>query len=179
MKPVLIASAVVLAASAAAFAHSGATGIVKERMDQMGMIAKSMKTIGGMMKGEVAYDASVVQAEATKIASHSGETLTKLFPEGSTKHPSEALPAIWTDWERFEAIAMDLSRYATALSDGAGNERGLAGGGLSSGGLSSSGGLTANGSGDADLASMSPDDLFMKVAGTCSACHQDFRQKKE
>ena len=173
MKPVLIASAAVLAASAAAFAHSGATGIVKERMDQMGVIAKSMKAIGGMMKGETAYNAAVVEAEVAKIASHGGETLTKLFPEGSTKHPSEALPAIWTDWERFEAIAMDLSRYATALSDGAGNERGSTGGGLSSGGL------TAGGSGDADLASMSPDDLFMKVAGTCSACHQDFRQKKE
>ncbi len=173
MKPILIASAAVLAASAAAFAHSGATGIVKERMDQMSVIAKSMKAIGGMMKGETAYDAAVVEVEAAKIASHGGETLTKLFPEGSTKHPSEALPAIWTDWEQFETIAMDLSRYATALSDGASNERGSTGGGLSSGGL------TAGGSEDADFASMSPDDLFMKVAGTCSACHQDFRQKKE
>lgn len=173
MKPSLIAFTVVLAASAAAFAHSGATGVVKERMDQMGMIAKSMKSIGGMMKGATVYDASVVQSEASMIASHGGETLTKLFPEGSTKHPSEALPAIWTDWERFEAIAMDLSRYATALSAGAGNERGATGGSLSSNGL------TSSGSEDADLASMSPDDLFMKVAGTCLACHEDFRQKKE
>ncbi len=102
------------------------------------------------------------------IASHGGETLTKLFPEGSIKHPSEAIPAIWTDWERFGAIAMDLSRYATALSDGAGNERGAA-----------SGGYASSSSGDADLATMSPDNLFMKVAGTCKACHQDFRQKKE
>ncbi|MEM7523177.1 MAG: cytochrome c [Pseudomonadota bacterium] len=168
-----MASAIVLATGVAAFAHKGATGVVKERMGQMGMIAKSMKTIGGMMKGEAAYDAVVVRAEAAMIASHGGETLTKLFPEGSIKHPSEAIPTIWTEWERFEAIAMDLSRYATALSDGAGYQRGAAGGGLSSGGL------TSSGSGDADLASMSPDDLFMKVAGTCSACHQDFRQKKE
>lgn len=173
MKPTLIAAAALLSTAAIAFAHSGATGVVKERMDQMGMIAKSMKTIGEMMKGKTAYDASVVQAEASMIASHGGETLTKLFPEGSTKHPSEAVPEIWTDWERFEAIAMDLSRYATALSDGAGNDREATGGGLSSGGL------TSSGSGDTDLASMSPDDLFLKVAGTCSACHKDFRQKKE
>ena len=162
MKPILIASTAILVASAAAFAHSGATGVVKERMDQMGMIAKSMKAIGGMMKGQTAYDAAVVEAEAARIASHGGETLTKLFPEGSIKHPSEAIPAIWTDWERFEAIANDLTRYATALSDGAGNERGEAGG-----------------ASDTDLSSMSPDALFMKVAGTCKACHKDFRLKKK
>lgn len=173
LKRTLIASGIILATGVAAFAHKGATGVVKERMDQMGMIAKSMKAIGGMMKGQTPYDADVVRSEAAMIASHGGETLTKLFPEGSIKHPSEAIPTIWTDWERFEAIAMDLSRYATALSDGAGNDRGGSGGGLSSGGL------TSSGSGDADLASMLPDDLFMKVAGTCSACHQDFRQKKE
>ena len=128
----------------------------------MGMIAKSMKTIGGMMKGKTEYDAAIVRQEAAMIARYGGETLTNLFPKGSTDHPSEATAAIWTDWERFEAIAMDLSRYATVLSDGADNERGSAGG-----------------SGDANLATMSPDDLFKNIGGTCSSCHQDFRQKKE
>ncbi len=178
MKPILIASAAVVSTAAIAFAHSGATGVVKERMDQMGMIAKSMKTIGQMMKGQTDYDAAIVKSEAAMIAAHGGETLIKLFPEGSTKKPSEALPAIWTDWDRFSAIANNLSLYASALSDGAGNERVASGGGLSSGGLSS-GGLTSGGSDEPDLASMSPDDLFAKVAGTCSGCHQDFRQKKE
>lgn len=160
MKPILIASAAVVVASAAAFAHSGATGVVKERMDQMKAVAASMKTIGGMIKGATAYDAESVSAEAAKIAGHGGEALTRLFPEGSTMHPSEARAEIWTDWDRFSAIADDLAIYADALSKGAGNDRGVSAGG-------------------ADLAAMSPDELFMKVAGTCSACHEDFRLKKE
>lgn len=162
MKPVLVASAAILVTGAAAFAHSGATGVVKDRMEQMKAVAASMKVIGGMIKGAAPYDAATVKAEAAKIASHGGEALTRLFPEGSIKHPSEARPEIWSDWDRFSAISDDLARYAAALSDGAGNQRG----GEPSGG-------------DEDLAVMSPDGLFMKVAGTCSACHEDFRQKKD
>ena len=160
MKPILIASAAIVATTAAAFAHSGATGVVKERMDQMKAVAASMKAIGGMIKGAVPYDAATVEIEAAKIAKHGGEALTRLFPEGTTKHPSEARAEIWTDWDRFSTIADDLARYAAALSKGAGNDRSVSAGG-------------------ADLAAMSPYDLFMKVAGTCSACHEDFRQKKE
>ncbi|MDG1373115.1 MAG: cytochrome c [Paracoccaceae bacterium] len=164
MKPILIASAALLSTAAIALAHSGATGIVKERMDQMGMIAKSMKTIGEMIKGKTQYDPAIVEVEAAKIARHGGETLTKLFPEGSIKKPSEATPAIWTDWDRFSSIASDLSLYAAALSEGAGNDR--ANGAASLAGQSG------------DPGSLSPDELFGAVAKTCSACHEDFRQKK-
>ena len=74
MKPILIASAAVITASAAAFAHSGATGVVKERMDQMKAVAASMKAIGGMIKDAVPYDAGVVKVEAAKIANGISDT---------------------------------------------------------------------------------------------------------
>lgn len=164
MKSLIIAPAVLAALAVGALAHSGASGVVKDRMEQMKAVAASMKAIGGMIKGAAPYDAAVVRTEAGAIASHGGEELTRLFPEGSTMAPSEALPAIWTEWERFSTIADDLSRYAEALAAGAENPRG------SAGGLASAS--------DEDLVGMSPDALFMKVAGTCAACHEDFRLKK-
>lgn len=163
MKRTIIASTVLAATASVVLAHSGATGVVKERMDQMGMIGKSMKAIGGMVKGQEDYDAATVRSEAGMIASHGGETLTKLFPEGSTKHPSEARPAIWSDWKRFQQLADDLTLYANALAAGAENDRGN---------------QSASTGSPSDLTTMSPDDLFAKVAGTCLACHKDFRVKK-
>jgi cytochrome c556 len=37
-------------------AHDGATGVVKERMQAMDAMAKSMKTVGPMIRGQVSLD---------------------------------------------------------------------------------------------------------------------------
>lgn len=169
MKPVALALPALLVA-VGALAHSGASGIVKERMDQMGMIAKAMKTIGPMIKGAVAYDAAIVAEQGGVIAAHGGKTLTDLFPEGSIKGPSEALPAIWEDWEKFEALADDLSFWGGALAGAAENPRGEAAG---------FGAISDERPDAAALAAMSPDEAFMRLARTCGGCHEDFRLKKE
>ena len=64
--------------SSLSYAHDGATGVIKQRMDMMGEIAKAMKSIGQMIKGEQAYNSEVATAAAREIEKHS-EGLLQLF----------------------------------------------------------------------------------------------------
>ncbi len=107
--------AALLAAPTLTQAHSGATGIVKQRMDVMEDVGAVMKELGAMVKGEVSFDASTVSSRAGDLKAHAAG-MPGLFPEGSIHGPSEALPAIWEDFERFSKIASDLESAAEALS---------------------------------------------------------------
>ena len=110
---------VALACATAVFAHETATGIVKERMDQMSAVAKSMKAIAAMIKGTEPYDTNRVRELASEIGARSGTHLTRLFPEGSQHPPTEALPGVWSDWPRFAEQAERMRSAADALVDGA------------------------------------------------------------
>ena len=75
MKKTTIVAAVLIAGTAVtAFAHSGATGIVKERMDAMLAMGKAVKTVAPMMRGETAYDAGTVSDAARLFQQHAGES---------------------------------------------------------------------------------------------------------
>jgi len=139
-----------LLSAGAAWAHGGATGVVKERMDAMSAIGDNMKSIGQMLKGATAYDPALIAKAADDIAGHGGNALTKLFPEDSLQSPTEASPAIWRDWREFSGYAGSLQSSAAALKtvaqDGA-DKNAVAG-------------------------------AFAKLAGTCKSCHEAFRIKK-
>lgn len=107
--------AVMLAMPALAQAHSGATGIVKKRMEVMKDVGAVMKELGAMVKGEAAFDASTVARRAGDLKAHAAG-MPALFPEGSIHGPSEALPQIWKDFEGFTRIASDLESAADRLS---------------------------------------------------------------
>ena len=134
----------------AVMAHGGATGIVKERMDAMGVISDNMKLIGQMLKGQQEYSLSEIAAAASRIADHSGKEITRLFPEGSTNSPSEAKPEIWLDWQTFGNEAKELKLTAEALSD------------------------VANAGADKKEVAIA----FGALANTCKTCHEQFRLKK-
>ncbi|MEM9470913.1 MAG: cytochrome c [Pseudomonadota bacterium] len=104
-----------LAAPTLTLAHSGATGIVKKRMDVMEDVGAVMKELGAMVKGEASFDASTVSSRAGDLKAHAAG-MPGLFPEGSIHGPSEALPVIWEDFERFRRIASELESAAEALS---------------------------------------------------------------
>ena len=142
--------AIAMSISGFAYAHSGAEGVVKERMDMMGEIARAMKTIGKMVKGEIAYDAKVAKASALEIFGHMSH-MTEMFPEGSTEKPSEALPAIWEDWDEFVAISDKLKVDAKQLAEIA----------------------EAASSPDAIKAQ------FGVVGKSCGSCHEKFRLKQQ
>jgi cytochrome c556 len=134
-----------------ALAHEGATGVVKERQDLMESQKDAMKVIGDMAKGKTPFDA----APATKAANDIHTTAKKihdLFPEGSggEKNKSDALPAVWENWDRFTANADDLATAADALAKALG-----------------------------DSASEAWKPAFQKVGEACKSCHEDFRAKKK
>lgn len=98
-----------------AFAHEGATGIVKERMDAMSEAGKAMKGLSNHYRGKVPLEAAELARLANILSNNSGEAITRLFPKGVTHMTSEALPAIWTDWARFETMADTLKTKAGVL----------------------------------------------------------------
>ena len=178
--------------SGVALAHSGATGIVKERMDGMAAMQKAVKAVTPIMRGQAEYDANAVRSFAAAVEMHSGEAMTKLFPEGTGGKPSEAKAEVWSDWEGFETLAMDLEILGKALLDAAdnglaamtdsGSSGSMMGTGTMMGGNSAMGGMmgqSGHGMMDADmLADMPADMLFTRISQTCSACHTKYRAEK-
>ena len=84
-----VAALVLVLASGTVYAHRGATGIVKKRMDAMVSLGSAMKALTAMMRGKQAYDAERVKAYAGTIAGHGGEKLTSAFPGGKPESPFE------------------------------------------------------------------------------------------
>lgn len=188
---IVMGAVVASAISATAFAHGGAVGVVKERMDGMSALGKTIKALAPMMRGEGTYDAETVRQGAETIKAHAGETLTKLFPVGSGGMPSEAKDVVWQDWEEFSALAEQLHFYSEGLglaadnglmvsNDTATDTSSMMGG--SSTMMGESGtmmGATAPmmaGSMSLEMLSEMPaDGVFTMVSQTCSSCHTKFR----
>ncbi|WP_170575212.1 c-type cytochrome [Ruegeria atlantica] len=187
-----VAASVLAVASHSVFAHGGATGVVKERMDGMGVMKEAMKVLTPMMRGQVDYDATVVREWSEDISRHAGEALTKLFPEGSLDAPSEAKPEIWQDWEAFSTLADQLRVMADGLAEASENGLMMAGetpavGDMMGGQDSSMMGGTMMGGGmmggaaefdTMDLSQMPADGVFTMMGQVCSACHTRFRVEK-
>ena len=130
-------------------AHGGATGVVKERMELMKLLGDRMKEMGAMVKGKLAFKSEIIAANAREIQKAAPDII-RLFPKGSLKKPTEALPRIWEEWDRFNEMTDHLTREAGKLNDVAiaGTRREIM-------------------------------VQFTKVGKTCSSCHTDFRKKKE
>ena len=135
--------------SSFSYAHDGATGVIKQRMDMMGEIAKAMKSIGQMVKGEVEYNAEIATKSALEIEKHS-QGLLQLFPKGSTTKPSEALPVIWEDWDEFNQLLGEMKAQSKSLAEIAPTAK-------------TSDKIKAQ---------------FASVGKTCGTCHKKFRQQK-
>jgi cytochrome c556 len=93
--------------------HDHATGVVKERMDMMEAIAKSMKAISERIKSK--SDLSGIKADAEAIAGHAPHII-HLFPKGSMQKPTEARAAIWQNWLDFENKAQALETESGKLA---------------------------------------------------------------
>lgn len=179
--------AVFISVSAVSYAHKGATGIVKDRMAAMMIMGKVVKSVSSMMQGEIEIDPEQIRQGATIIESHAGESMTKLFPEGSMQKASVAKLEIWSDWEGFEDLAKQLSLYAVGLEAAA--ENGL----MSNATKNPSMGKNTMMGGDSNmmmggaapmvtaeqLALMPVDSVFNLVTQTCSSCHTKFRVEKK
>lgn len=175
MKPLVlgIVAATLLAATAAGVsAHGKATGIVMERMALMVKLRDAMKTLKGELALGGDYDAGAVVRAAGTVRAHSGEAMTRLFPEGSTAY-SEALPTVWSDPERFATLAEDLAIHAGAMQLAAQTRRTE---------MAPMANAMMGGAPEVPdpvtLATLHPAEAFGAVAEICSACHADYRMKQ-
>lgn len=139
----------VLFSAAVATAHTGAQGVVLERMQGMTALADAMKVLAPMVRGQTPHDGAAV-AEAGRVFSmHSGQDLIDLFEDENTQAaPSEAGPAIWADPELFEDLAMRLETLGMELGNSAATP---------------------------DETAM----VFAQIGQTCVACHEDYRVKRD
>jgi cytochrome c556 len=125
-----------------AFAHSGATGIVKERMDLFKRNKDNLKAIKEHIRdGDV--DAIIPLADEIRDWA---ARMPDYFPVGSDQKPSEAAPAIWSNFDGFKLAAQDNQRAAEML-------------------------VAAAKSGDMDAVMRG----FKTVAATCKSCHKAFK----
>jgi cytochrome c556 len=137
-----------LGTASVAPAHSGASGVVKERMEAMKSMAGAMKRLGAMLRGNGAFDGDVAGRAATTLVDRARH-VPMLFPDGSFRHPSEARPRIARERDAFDRHAADLGAAAQAM-------------------------VKAAASGDkAALAAARRD-----AGRACSACHKRYREKK-
>lgn len=115
---IAIAAASLLAAvfvgASVAVSHSGATGVVKERMMAMKDIGVRMKILAAMVRGITPFDAASAKEAADAIAVHARD-VPRLFPKGSRHGPSEAVEKIWLEWPQFVAEAKTLEDRADSF----------------------------------------------------------------
>lgn len=133
-------------ACAPAVAHSGAHGVVKERMDGMVGMAAQFKIIGEMVLGRRDFDAGIAGAAADEIAVRA-LLIPHQFPQGSAGSPSDARLTIWQDWEMFAQLGDMLVVSSKQLS-------------IAAPGLSGTDALRPH---------------FTAIGKSCKGCHADFR----
>lgn len=104
-----------------------------------------MKQGGGMVRTLGTLTGAEAVAAMTTLRDNFGH-IPELFPEGSIVNGSEALPAIWENWEAFTAIAAAGQAAAEA-------------------------GIAAAEAGDAAAYAAAG----QAIMGTCGQCHQQFR----
>jgi len=148
-------SVVVIAGQA--LAHTGAMGIVKERMDGMSILGDHAKSVGDMLKGKASFDLVAVEEAGKAFVTH-GEKIPSLFPDTEQSREgtaTEALPAIWDNWDEFVALAEKFTNDSQALLTVANN--------------------LSNGTQSVDDQSRAVRSIFFKTVKNCSACHERFR----
>ncbi|MDT0684069.1 MULTISPECIES: c-type cytochrome [Roseobacteraceae] len=189
----ILAASVATSIGIGAVAHTGATGIVLERMQAMSAMGDAVKSVTPIMKGEQNYDADTVRKAAAVFEEHAGTAMTELFPEDNANEKSYVKDAIWEDWDEFERIAMRLETLAQGLSKAADNgladeEAAQADMGSMMGGDTASmmggdaSGMMGGGSAEttlAEMADMPADEVFSELSRTCSTCHTRFRLEKD
>jgi len=109
--PITLASFIAVAVTATAFAHSGATGIVKERMDRFVRSKDHLKSIKTHLQNS---DFNAILPLAAEIKDWAAE-MPDYFPEGSTQKPSAAAPEIWTNFHGFKTAAQTHYEAADGL----------------------------------------------------------------
>jgi len=149
-----IVAAAVVATSAMGDGHADKAimAAVKARQSQMTLYSFNISVLGGMAKGDVAYDADAATAAARNLAALAQMDQSRMWPQGSDNEAlgaetTAALPAIWQAGSTAAEKGMALATAAIAMEQSAGA------------GLDALRGAIG------------------AVGKSCGACHESYRQK--
>jgi cytochrome c556 len=119
--------------------------VIKQRQENRKETAATMRAIKGVIDAK--GDAKTVVASAAKLKELE-MAFDKLFPAGSDKGDTKALPAVWSDMPGFLAASKNVDAAYDKLAAAAGS---------------------------GDLAAVTA--AFTDTGKACGACHEKFRAK--
>lgn len=108
----LIGAVLLLAAANSVFAQNDPIAARRSILKGFG---EATKAPSAMLKGDAPFDLAVVQ-KTLKTYSEGAKALPALFPDTSKTGDTAALPRIWDEKPRFEALYAKLDQDATAAS---------------------------------------------------------------
>jgi cytochrome c556 len=121
--------------------------VIKDRQENRKQAAGAMRAIKAIVDAKGATSGAVEQAAKLKTLQ---VAFDKMFPSGSDKGDSKALPAVWTDSAGFEAAGKNAIAAYDKLSVAAGS---------------------------GDIAALTA--AFGDAGKACGACHEKFRVKPQ
>lgn len=110
----LVAGLAGMLAVGPALVASAADDPIKERRENRKEVGDLAKQIKGVV--DAGGPAAAVVEPAKKIVALEAN-FEKLFPPGSDKGDTKALPAVWSDMSGFQAASHNLTTQATKLAD--------------------------------------------------------------
>lgn len=115
MKILPLILAAILAFAGIAAAHQGVKDAkVEAWMHSMSQAGQASKVLGAMAKGNASYDAQKAEGAKSILIDVASE-IPALFESQAIDPVSEALPAIWEDFEDFTSKAEQMKIAADAL----------------------------------------------------------------
>ncbi len=137
--------------SAGTLSASLSAGPIEDAVDYrqgvMNVFSWNLTHMGSMVKGETPFDAAAFKDYAADLAAASALNVMPGFPDDSVSDESDAKDEIWLNRDDFDAKYKALKEAAAKLSQ-------VAAGG--------------------DEAAMR--EQFKETAGTCKACHKEYKQ---
>jgi len=119
--------------------------VIAQRKDNRKQMGAAMRAVKAIVEAKGPTSGAVEQAAKMKTLE---AAFVKMFPPGSDKGDTRALPAVWTDWAGFEAASKATSMAVDNLAKAAGS---------------------------GDQAALAA--AFAATGKTCGACHQKFQAK--
>ena len=119
--------------------------VIKERQENRKQTAAAMRAIKGIIDAKGPTSGAVEQAAKLKTLE---VAFDKMFPAGSDKGETKALPTVWSDWAGFQTASANAVAAYDKLA-------------------------VAAGSGDVAVLTTA----FGDAGKACGACHEKFRAK--
>lgn len=90
---------------------------VEYRQNALSLMHKNFAVMGDMIKGDIAYDDAIFAERARDFAKLSGIPWVAFSVEGAMPGSNtDALPAIWDNWEDFQERANEFQTQAEQLA---------------------------------------------------------------